>query len=207
MFLRSLALGTCGAALLGSAAFAGDKPVRTWFAGVLPGEKAPKAAKPYPLSEHKYIKQYPGPTIACGSCFGYFPTQWRSWSEACNEPQVVDAGPHRIEAPVESSKPMPTPEKPREQPPVPKPAEKPAEKPPEPKPPELKKPEPKQPDAKPGRNVALPPLIPAPNPVVVMPPVPVGIEVVVPPVPKLIPTIPAEPKTPVPTVIVPLGSR
>jgi hypothetical protein len=70
-------------------ATAGDKGPRY----VLGPSKLPKS---YPIFEHKFIKGIPGPTVSCngGSCFGYHHTQWRSWAEACNEPQsvIVDAG-------------------------------------------------------------------------------------------------------------------
>lgn len=44
---------------------------------------APYKCPVYPLSERRYIKQFGHPTIAPGSCFGYFKTQWTSWPEAC----------------------------------------------------------------------------------------------------------------------------
>lgn len=44
---------------------------------------APYSCPVYPLSERRYIKQFAHPTIAPGSCFGYFKTQWTSWPEAC----------------------------------------------------------------------------------------------------------------------------
>lgn len=51
--------------------------------------------KIYPVLENRYIKQFSGPTISpCGPCFGFHKTQWRSWADACNEPQ--EAAPTRV---------------------------------------------------------------------------------------------------------------
>ncbi len=197
MKLRHLALGLAAAASLAPSAVAADKPLRA----LLGGTPAPKAPHPYPLSDRHYIKQHPGPTIACGSCFGFHATQWRPWAEACNEPQVVEVIPPRAEAPVDPAPMLPPIEKPREQPPAPKPA----------KPMEPAKPAPKKAEPKPNKKVELPPLVPAP--VVVMSPAPVSVptklEIVVPelPVSKPIPVLPSEPKTVLPTIIVPLESK
>lgn len=43
----------------------------------------------YPKSESLYIKRFTMPQVNCGACFGYYPTTWRSWAEACNQPEVV----------------------------------------------------------------------------------------------------------------------
>jgi hypothetical protein len=39
--------------------------------------------KQYPLSDARYIRQFCGPHIAPGSCFGYFKPQITAWGEAC----------------------------------------------------------------------------------------------------------------------------
>ena len=197
MNLRSYTFALLVIALSGPVAIAGDKPLLKLFGAS--GTTPSKATKPYPILEHKYIKLFAGPTVACGSCYGYFPTQWRAWNEACNEPQVVEAGPVRIETPPEpvpQPPAVPIPEKTRETPPAPKPTE-------------LKKPETEKTEAKPNKKVELPALIPAPS--VAKPanpqPVPVGVELVVPSLPNPIPDLPAEKKAIVPTIIVPLGSK
>lgn len=43
----------------------------------------------YPKSESLYIKRFTMPQVNCGACFGYYPTNWRSWAEACNQPDIV----------------------------------------------------------------------------------------------------------------------
>lgn len=202
MTVRQLALGLFAAASIAPAVSSADKPLRDLFAGT----KTPKAPHPYPLSDRHYIKQFAGPTIGCGSCFGYHTTQWRPWAEACHEPRIVESAPTRIETPAEPAAPMPKSvmpplEKPREQPPAPKTV----------KPAEPAKPTPKKAEPKPNKKVELPPLVPAP--VVVMSPVPVSIpartDIVVPvlPVAKPIPTLPSELPTTLPTIIVPLESK
>jgi len=49
--------------------------------------------KQYPLSEKHYIKQFCGPHIVAGSCFGYFKPQITRWGQACpnyvGEPESV----------------------------------------------------------------------------------------------------------------------
>jgi hypothetical protein len=199
MTIRQLALGLCAAVSLAPAASAADKPLRDLFAG----SKTPKAPHPYPLSDRHYIKQFAAPTIGCGSCFGYHATQWRSWAEACHEPQIVEPGPQRVEAPVEPVPAVPPIEKPREKPPAPKQA----------KPMEPAKPAPKKAEPKPNKKVELPTLIPAPAPVIVMSPMPFSVptkaEIVVPsiPVAKPIPMLNEAPATVLPTIIVPLESK
>lgn len=39
--------------------------------------------KQYPLSEKRYIRQFCGPTICPGGCFGHFKPQWTRWTDAC----------------------------------------------------------------------------------------------------------------------------
>ncbi len=41
------------------------------------------ATKTYPISDWKYISKYCGPTLNPGTCYGYYPTKWRRWEEAC----------------------------------------------------------------------------------------------------------------------------
>jgi hypothetical protein len=47
----------------------------------------------YPKSEACYIRQFCGPQINPNACFGYFPTQWRSWDAACGTPVAAVAVP------------------------------------------------------------------------------------------------------------------
>lgn len=57
--------------------------------GHKPKEKEPQPScdsKIYPLSDAHYIKQFCGPQICPGACFGYFPNTWRSWDAACGTP-------------------------------------------------------------------------------------------------------------------------
>ncbi|QEL17223.1 hypothetical protein [Limnoglobus roseus] len=179
-----------------------------------------KGLKIYPKSEAHYIKQFSGPTISpCGPCFGYNRTQWRSWGEACNEPQPVDPGPVKYAPPAEEAIPEPekkgTPATPKietgpkatekKDPPVIAPEKKEPPKVDAPKPPDVK-PEvpkielPKPPEAKPGlepktenTSIVLPlPSVPTPLPV---PPAPAPL-----PVPAVVPL-------PLPTVIVPISSK
>lgn len=65
----------------------------------------------YPVFENRYIKQFTAPTISpCGPCFGFHKTQWRSWADACGEPQeaaptrVTSAAPEEAPAPVDADK-------------------------------------------------------------------------------------------------------
>lgn len=39
--------------------------------------------KQYPMSDKRYIRQFCGPTINPGSCFGHYKTQWTRWNDAC----------------------------------------------------------------------------------------------------------------------------
>ena len=55
----------------------------------------------YPRCEYRYIKQFCSPTIAPGSCFGYFRTNWTPWQEAC--PNWCD---HDESMPIYSNSPM-----------------------------------------------------------------------------------------------------
>lgn len=88
-----------------------------------------------PRFDKHYIKKYCGPTICPGSCFGFFPTKWTRWEDACpggdcgdptavgyygpvpNAPGIVSAAPGTA-APA----PAQTPAAPVETAPEPKPA-------------------------------------------------------------------------------------
>src|SRR5262245_37842603 len=37
----------------------------------------------YPKFDACYIRQFCGPQISPNACFGYYPTNWRSWDSAC----------------------------------------------------------------------------------------------------------------------------
>lgn len=195
MIAVRLAIGGIAAALLASPAVAGDKPVLSFLSNKV---ASPLSSKTYPISEHRYIKQFAGPTVSCGACFGYYHTQWRPWAEACNEPVPADLGPVKPGTPVE---PVPALEKAKEQPPVPKPTDKlPMPMPPVP-PVEKKK-----------LNVAPP--VPAQLasrqsvPAVVTPPLAVpAVPEVKPVVTVPIVTVPAVPVSNAPTIIVPLISK
>lgn len=202
MIVPRLALGALAAAYLAVPAPAADKPIRTLL-GVTP--PAPKAPKAYPLAENRYIKQFAGPSISCGACFGFYHTQWRSWEEACNEPRPAESGPLKSEVPVEPvvevEKPVaPKVEKPKEPAPAPVPVPKTKEKLPEPKPAEKKKVE-----ALPVIPVPLPALQPAAiNAVQIA--IPVAPPIVPPPA-KPIPVLTNDPMPTLPTIIVPLNSK
>jgi hypothetical protein len=49
---------------------------------------------------HKHVKPLPTVTVnLCpGACYGYFPTQWRSWEEACGLPSTMPPNPGFIPA-------------------------------------------------------------------------------------------------------------
>ena len=195
MIVSRLALGALAAAYLAAPAPAADKPLRSLF-----GPPAPKAPRTYPLAESRYIKQFAGPTISCGACFGYYHTQWKPWAEACNEPGPVEAGPPMYDVPVEPvpelEKPaVPKVEKPKE--PAPVPMSK--EKLPEPKPPERKK----KVDSTP--SIPLPALQPATTNAIQIS-IPAAPPLVLPQA-KPIPVLPVEPMPAIPTIIVPLNSK
>jgi hypothetical protein len=98
----------------------------------------------YPKFENRYIKSFPKPHINCGACFGYYPTQWRSWAEACGQPEVEYSA-----APQQEVKPVAPPKAPEvaPQPKVPVPLPVPL---PDPKPADPKKPD------EPGKTTLLP---------------------------------------------------
>jgi hypothetical protein len=63
----------------------------------------------YPKSEACYIRQFCGPQLSPNACFGYFPTQWRTWDAACGIP-VPAAPAAAAPAPTGDKKePAPTP--------------------------------------------------------------------------------------------------
>lgn len=74
--------------------------------------------KQYPLSEKHYIKQFCGPHIVPGSCFGYFKPQITPWGQACpnyvGEPEIAHAYAPAITQPAVA----PTPETPKTAPKV-----------------------------------------------------------------------------------------
>jgi len=47
---------------------------------------------------HKHVKPLPAINVnLCGgACYGYFPTQWRSWEEACGIPSTMPPNPGYI---------------------------------------------------------------------------------------------------------------
>jgi hypothetical protein len=49
---------------------------------------------------HKHLKPLPPRDVMLcpGGCFGYFPTQWRSWEEACGLPSTLPPNPGFIPA-------------------------------------------------------------------------------------------------------------
>ncbi|HEY2785842.1 MAG TPA: hypothetical protein VGJ05_12810 [Fimbriiglobus sp.] len=90
-----------------------------------PKDKEPKPtcdSKVYPRSDSHYIKQFCGPQICTNACFGYFPTQWRSWDAACGNPTPVAA---KVAVQPVFSQPEPIPTKPKDEQsaPAPVPAE------------------------------------------------------------------------------------
>jgi hypothetical protein len=101
------------------------------------GPYGPFGLKIYPLFERRYITQFPCPTVAPGTCFGYRKTQWTRWDEACPNwdggHPVIISHPVPSDAPTGPTMPPPTgtaPMSPTPSAPMPgKPPEKPADKP------------------------------------------------------------------------------
>jgi len=142
----------------------------------------------YPKAESLYLKRFTQPQINCGACFGYYKTQWRSWSEACGEPETVYTSPSAAK-PVEkvpepkSADPKvadPKPTDPDVKPIDPKPAEMPKVVPMPVPLPDVKPVDPKPPES--GRSSMLP--VPAMPVSITMPP-PAAMMI------PLIPTVPA----------------
>ena len=172
------------------------------------------------LLESRYIKQHCQPTIAPGSCFGYFPTKWSTWDAACPQwqtadkeptPSVVVVPPKSVTMPV-----IGTTAKPPEEAPPPRGTsiEMPAPRPVKPEPKPVVKPQ-ARPEAKPD-PVPLPTLtvpkveLPLPAPTPTSTPVPTltvpQMELSVPPLPTPTPTptpgvgLPKLPLPPIPEV-------
>jgi hypothetical protein len=138
----------------------------------------------YPKFERRYINSFPKPHINCGACFGYYPTQWRSWAEACGQQEVeYSAAP---QPDVKSAEPKPKAPEVAPQPKVPAPLPVPL---PDPKPVDPKPVDPKKPD-EPGKTSLLP--VPATT---------VSISIPEPPVAKPAPPAPQTPIIPlIPTL-------
>lgn len=83
------------AAVAAVAVTAGGATAQTpLFGGSLShGKRGQVDNKIYPLSENKYIKQFPGPRVSCGACFGFYKPSVRPWHEACGEPEPENFGP------------------------------------------------------------------------------------------------------------------
>lgn len=50
---------------------------------VLNGNEPLCASRGYPRSDWHYIRQFCGPTLNPGSCYGHYQTKWRRWEDAC----------------------------------------------------------------------------------------------------------------------------
>jgi hypothetical protein len=82
-------------------------------------EKEPKPTcdnRIYPKSEACYIRQFCGPQLSPNACFGYFPTQWRTWDAACGTPVPAvpvpgPTGDKREPAPMPAVPAIPSPDK------------------------------------------------------------------------------------------------
>jgi len=100
--------GHCAAAnhgTYGPALFAAN-PVSKHFALAEPNEPACIGRSSYPLSDWHYIRQFCGPTLQPGTCFGYNPTKWRKWEETCAGVGGC-AAPELVPPPVMSLPPQP----------------------------------------------------------------------------------------------------
>lgn len=135
--------GNCAAAnhgTYGPALFAAN-PNSKHFKLPGPDEPGCVGRSSYPLSDWHYIRQFCGPTLQPGTCYGHFQTKWRRWEETCAG-AGCPAGPDRsspvlLPAPLVSPPvPVPTPvqpqfevlpppkeDKPKDPPKVPPPAE------------------------------------------------------------------------------------
>ncbi len=151
----------------------------------------------YPKAESLYIKRFTTPQVHCGTCFGYYKTAWRSWSEACNEPEIQYSNSTPEGKPALEKAPDPKLSNPDVKPTIPdvKPLDP---KPIDPKPADLKPMLPRVPDpvplpdpkgTGPGKSSFLPVPVPA-TPVSISVPVPEA-----PPAPP-VPTIPLIPTLP-----------
>lgn len=87
-------LGNCAAAnhgTYGPALFAVN-PAKKHLG--LPGPNEPECVgrSSYPLSDWHYIRQFCGPTLQPGTCYGHFQTKWRKWEDHCPNPGGCAAG-------------------------------------------------------------------------------------------------------------------
>jgi len=76
--------GHCAAAnhgTYGPALFASNPKGHSKLLG--PDEPSCIGRSSYPLSDWHYIRQFCGPTLHPGTCYGYYPTKWRKWEETC----------------------------------------------------------------------------------------------------------------------------
>lgn len=166
----------------------------------------------YPKYETGYFKRFIEPKVNCGSCMGFYQTQWTSWNEACGLPEMVYETPKQGEVkPVDPQVPDPKPmdpqvpdpkpidPKPPEVAPTPTPLPTPMPTPLPPKPVDpLPVPiEPKPIDPKPPQGAAAPRLIPAtpvsiqvPDALYQPPPIPMPQSMPTPPPIPLVPTLP-----------------
>lgn len=78
------ALGNCAAAnhgTYGPALFSCNPRGHDRLAG--PNEPGCIGRSSYPLSDWHYIRQFCGPTLIPGTCYGHFQTKWRRWEDHC----------------------------------------------------------------------------------------------------------------------------
>lgn len=86
----------------------------------LPGPNEPGCVgrSSYPLSDWHYIRQFCGPTLIPGTCYGHFQTKWRRWEEHCTDGSCAGGPPVGVTLP-EVSIPVAPPQQPPTTPPVP----------------------------------------------------------------------------------------
>ncbi len=81
------AVGNCAAAnhgTYGPALFAQNRSQDgKHFPLAGPNEPGCVGRSSYPLSDWHYIRQFCGPTLQPGSCYGHFQTKWRRWDQIC----------------------------------------------------------------------------------------------------------------------------
>lgn len=83
-----------------------------------PDANSPRCAtKTYPISDWKYISKYCGPTLNPGTSYGFSPTKWRRWDEACPTgigyaAILPSTSPIIVETAPTTPMPMPTPSTP-----------------------------------------------------------------------------------------------
>jgi hypothetical protein len=103
-------LGNCAAAnhgTYGPALFAVN-PAKKHFG--LPGPNEPECVgrSSYPLSDWHYIRQFCGPTLQPGTCYGHFQTKWRKWEDHCPNPGGCATAAPGVTAPPAVLVPQPT---------------------------------------------------------------------------------------------------